>query len=70
MKWVKIENSGIWPVDSEEITVQWSLRYGNPSKSELLRAAEILSAYKSLIFSTQKRRNRVCKELRKAFKDE
>jgi hypothetical protein len=45
--------------------LEWSLRYGNPEKGELLLAASIIAAYRQMVGDTQKKRSMVVSELRK-----
>lgn len=52
-----------WPLPSSDL--QQSLRYGSPTKKELLLAADILSAYRQAIIDSQKKRNFVFKELKR-----
>lgn len=49
-----------------EPELEWTLRYGNPTKSDLYSAAEIIAAYRALIYKTQADRNLICKELKKS----
>jgi len=35
--------------------LEWKLRYGNPTKSDLLCAASILSAYQFLVFNVSQK---------------
>jgi hypothetical protein len=44
-----------WPLPDTDLA--WRLRYGNPTREDLLRSASILSAYYALIDHSQKRRN-------------
>jgi len=60
--WVKFDEM-VWPLDMPGL--EWALRYDTPTKQELLAAASVLAAYKAAIYSTQKKRNFVFKELQK-----
>lgn len=51
-----------WPKPLPDL--EWVLRYGTPTKTELLNAASILAAYKALLFKSQKDRNHICKVLK------
>lgn len=56
-----------WPhVASEdtEDSIEWKLRYGNPTKIDLLYAASIIAAYGSLIRCTEKKRREVITMIR------
>ena len=54
-----------WPLPDE---LEYTLRYGTPSRGDILMAASIVSAYQELIFCTDKKRRTVVRELRKAIK--
>lgn len=46
----------VWPKPDKGMDdLDWKLRYGNPSREELLAAASIVSAYSSLISSKTQR---------------
>lgn len=54
-----------WPRPCEEFDeVNWRLRYGTPSRSDLYLAASVLSAYRELIVATEKHRRMVVRTLR------
>lgn len=46
-----------------------NLRYGSPSKSDLLVAASIMSAYSHLTTTTKSRRERICSILQRVEKE-
>jgi len=51
------------PVDS----LEWTLRYGTPTREDMLRAAGVVAAYSYLtLVSSRDAREMVCRELRKA----
>lgn len=54
-----------FPQPGEELSqIEWTLRYGTPSKNQLMVAASVISAYSGLVLrKTQKQRNYVCKKL-------
>ncbi len=60
-----------WPTPQcGDCGLQWRLRYAPEetiTKSDMLAAAEIMCAYNSLIFKTQKDRNNICSRLRTAI---
>lgn len=61
-KWVVFKDFTFPLPDSD---LECTLRYGNPTRKDLLRAAGILDAYSSLILNkTQKDRNMICKILK------
>lgn len=43
-----------WPNPLDPSEIEWKLRYGTPTRAELLQAASFLSAYKHLFTTTQK----------------
>jgi arylsulfatase A-like enzyme len=43
-----------WPNPLDPNEIEWKLRYGEPTKAELLQAASFVSAYKQLMHLTQK----------------
>jgi len=51
--YVKLDDC-VWPNPKDENGIQWKLRYGQPTKEDLLVAASFLSAYKALFFMSQK----------------
>lgn len=56
-----------FPQPGEQLSeIEWRLRYGLPSKQDLLVAASAISAYSELVLrKTQKERNKICKTLRR-----
>lgn len=55
-----------WPLPDQDLN--WVLRYGNPTREQLLHAASILSAYyHAVTIYTQKKRNYVFGELKKYY---
>lgn len=65
----QLKDDTVWPDPNTECCndLEWKLRYSQDSlsKGDLFVAAHILSAYSDLIGMTQKRRNKVCEELKK-----
>lgn len=55
-----------WPLPErdEDDSVEWRLRYGTPTKEDLLVAASYMHAYTALIFKTQKARNDICTKIK------
>lgn len=55
-----------WPLPGEALgQVQWNLRYGKPTRSDLLQAASVMAAYDQMIMrDTAKKRAYVVRELR------
>jgi len=54
-----------WPraLEDDNDSVQWRLRYGIPTKEDLLFAASVMAAYTALVYKKQKDRNAICKVL-------
>lgn len=51
-----------WPLPNNNL--EWTLRYGTPTKTDLLLAASILAAYSQIVlYDTQKQRNMVCSKI-------
>jgi hypothetical protein len=44
--YVTLDDGTVWPVNVENI--EWQLRYGTPSRSDLLIAASVLNAYTAM----------------------
>jgi hypothetical protein len=61
-----------WPlhVEQGDDSVQWRLRYGTPSREDILFAASVMSAYASLIIATEAHRREVVAEIRAASTQE
>jgi hypothetical protein len=57
------------PVDDPEHTLEWSLRYSTPTRTELLRAASIVAAYRELIECTEAKRRSVVRKIRRAVNE-
>jgi len=56
----------VWPTcDNDFSDIEWTLRYSNPSKKELLFAASVMSAYRQLINDPSHKRDKVVKQVRK-----
>lgn len=50
-----------WPLPSPDL--EWRLRYGNPSRDDLLGAASFVAAYAALLRKSDKRRNSIAKTI-------
>jgi hypothetical protein len=59
-------NDTTWPVPPDD-DLEWALRYGTPTRFQLLRAASVLSAYHALIANTDRRRREIVRELKRAI---
>jgi len=64
-------NGMVWPryLEHEDDSVQWRLRYGIPSKEDLLYAASVMAAYTALVDSTDKKRREVVRILKEVEKE-
>ena len=67
-------DNATWPLPfetSEDQNLEWTLRYGRPSKEDMLAAAGYISAYRRLYYKTKKDRDEVYrnfKYLEKVYK--
>lgn len=59
-------NGTVWPVpdSSKDPGLEWTLRYGTPTKEDLLMAASVVAAYCALIRQPQKLRNITCQNIK------
>ena len=65
MKWVKVKDTGAWPVDAAG-DLNWELRHGQAplTRSQRVCAASVLSAYRELISMPLRRRQSVIAAIR------
>ena len=56
-----------WPLIPTDL--EWVLRYGVPTKENLLMAASILNAYRASLHLSQKRRNQIFNRLVVHYKE-
>jgi len=57
-----------WPIPCNELSgLEWRLRYSTPTKSDLLVAASVVSAYQGLIEKPGKFRDQVIKKIKKVI---
>lgn len=55
-----------WPSAGKSLgELEWTLRHSTPIRGEILRAAQILSAYEELVWCTRSKREYVVRELRR-----
>jgi hypothetical protein len=60
-----------WPIPSNELDgLEWRLRYSSPTKSDLLVAASVISAYRDLVGKPRRLREKVVKNIRRAVLDD
>lgn len=55
-----------WPDPRDPAEVEWTLRYGRPTRGDLLTAASFIAAYKQLVYDNQTVRNGKVRALRAA----
>jgi hypothetical protein len=72
---VIVSDGSSWPrpalESDDEYGIGHLLRYGTPTRSDLLVAASVIDAYGYLIMeSTREKRDLVCREMRTAAKEE
>ena len=68
----RLSEGSTWPLpdlpQGDELGLAWRLTYGTPTRSDLLRAASIISAYGYLVMEvTAQRRALIIRELRAAL---
>jgi len=56
-----------WPNPTDPLDVEWSMRYGNPSREQMLVAASFVAAYRHLVEDSAVRRNEKITALRTAI---
>lgn len=70
---VMVTDGSSWPTPDlatgETFGLGWVLRYGEPTRTDLLKAAAIIDAYGYLVAeSTREKRDLVCREVRAALR--
>lgn len=56
-----------WPLPCQKMDeLNWRLRYGTVTRSDMLQAAEIIHAYVAMVLATEKKRRSVVRRLREA----
>ncbi len=54
-----------WPLAGSRLSdLEWQLRYGKPTRSQLLMAASVLSAYRQMVSDPKAKRETVIREIR------
>jgi hypothetical protein len=53
--------------DASHRDLEWRLRYGAPTKADLLRAASVLAAYDEIIHCPRRKREYVVRQIRAAM---
>ena len=77
MNRITVSDGSSWPrphlESDEELGVEWKIRFAphRPTRSDLLEAAAIISAYEHLVLgSTRAKRDLVCRDIRTALREE
>lgn len=65
--YLRLPEKSTWPNPNDPREVQWRLRYGTPSREDLLFAASTMAAYSYLLGIPQRRRCSVVAQIRKAL---
>lgn len=58
-----------WPNPEDPADVEWALRYGTPTPTQLNIAASMIAAYRQLIEDPARRRNEKITGIRNAMKE-
>lgn len=62
---VNFDNGACWPRAAGALAdIDWNLRYGEPSRSDRLVAAEVVTAWQTLLALPRKKREQVIAALR------
>lgn len=66
--YVKPEPDTVWPnpLSPQSTELEWTLRYGQPTRQDLLRAASEMAAYRALVARGRSRLSRACRAAAKA----
>ena len=65
-KYTHVADGMTWPQPGEAMgEVEWRMRYNKPSREDILYAASVMSAYRQMVWDTQRKRNFVCATLQK-----
>ena len=57
-----------WPNPEDPRSVEWRLRYGRPSRDDLMVAASFIGAYKQLVADPVRERNAKVAGIRRAMR--
>lgn len=63
MSYIQIKDT-VWPDPNDPDEVEWRLRHGTPTRSDLLIAASFMHAYRTLVHQKAKWRNEVIVRLK------
>lgn len=64
-----LSDGSSWPAPTADL--EWTLRYGQPTREQLLAAASVVNAYAALVYSVPRaRRDLVCREMRRPAVDD
>lgn len=66
--WAQFDNMS-WPVPGGRLdALEYLLRYGGPSHSDLLWAASVIAAYRQMVMDPRTKREHVIRTLRKVMR--
>ena len=66
--YVRVEGT-TWPNPNDPREVEWRLRYGTPTREDLLLAASFIHAYRYLFLTTTAMRNHRITTIKEAVRD-
>lgn len=67
VRWMRPDESSVWPDPSTLGPLEWSLRYADPTREDLLAAASVVAAYRQLLLvCTRDRMAQIRRTARKA----
>ncbi len=64
--WVVLPEGRTFPDPADPNEVQWRLRYGQPTREDLMHAASVMAAYSALVHMPRGVRDGVVRDLRAA----
>lgn len=64
--WLRLPEGRTFPDPDDPNEVQWRLRYGEPTQADRMFAASALSAYVALVYSTERVRNQIVRDIKAA----
>ena len=68
--WLRLPDGTTWPNPADPNEVEWRLRYGNPTREDILAAASVMNAYGHLVFAPERRRREVVRMIRRVIRDQ
>ena len=67
--WLVLPEGRTFPDPADPNEVQWRLRYGTPTREDMMAAASVMSAYAALVYMPGRVRDGVIRDLRKASEE-